>query len=93
VKKIEPGTQHYHQAMAGQAPNTINAKQSQIEDRYQRLLMLAEQRKRKLEEACKGYQLLREANDLAEWIKSRETVATQQEIGSDLEEVEVLQKK
>lgn len=26
---------------------------------------------RKLEEACKGYQLLREANDLAEWIKSR----------------------
>ncbi|PIO56761.1 spectrin repeat-containing domain protein, partial [Teladorsagia circumcincta] len=47
----------------------------------------------KLEEACKGYQLLREANDLAEWIKSREAVAAQQEIGTDLEQVEVLQKK
>jgi spectrin alpha len=40
-----------------------------------------------------GYQLLREANDLADWIRSRETVASQEEIGSDLEQVEVLQKK
>lgn len=67
--------------------NTINAKQSQIEDQYKRLKMLGEQRKRKLEEACKAYQLLREANDLAEWIKSREAVASQQEIGQDLEQV------
>ncbi|VDN43792.1 unnamed protein product [Gongylonema pulchrum] len=34
--------------------------------------MLGDTRRRKLEEACKGYQLLREANDLAEWIRSRE---------------------
>lgn len=72
VKKIEPGSQHYHQALAGiQPPNTINAKQIQCEDQYQKLLLLGEQRRRKLEEACKGYQLLREANDLAEWIRSR----------------------
>ena len=51
--------------------NSIGGKQSEIEDKYQRLMMLGETRKRKLEEACKGYQLLREANDLAEWIKSR----------------------
>lgn len=44
VKKIEPGTHHHHQAAAVQAPNTINAKQSQIEDQYQKLLMLGEQR-------------------------------------------------
>ncbi|KAL3092945.1 hypothetical protein niasHS_004972 [Heterodera schachtii] len=93
VKRIEPGSQHHHQALAGQPMNTINAKQSQIEDQYKRLLMLGEQRKRKLEEACKAYQLLREANDLAEWIRSRETVASQQEIGQDLEQVEVLQNK
>lgn len=37
--------------------------------------------------------MLREANDLAEWIRSRETIAQQQEIGHDLEQVEVLQKK
>ena len=89
--------------------NSIGGKQNEIEDKYQRLMMLGETRKRKLEEACKGYQLLREANDLAEWIKSRvregpegrvsdslysqEAVAAQQEIGTDLEHVEVLQKK
>lgn len=91
-EKIEPGTAHHHQqAAAIQAPNTINAKQSQIEDQYQKLLMLGEQRTRKLSEACKGYQLLREANDLADWIRSREAVASQQEIGTDLEQVEILQ--
>ena len=55
VKYIEPGSQHHHQAAAGQPVNTINAKQSQIEDQYQRLMVLGDQRKRKLEEACKGY--------------------------------------
>ncbi|KAI6244011.1 Spectrin protein 1 [Aphelenchoides fujianensis] len=92
VKKLEPGAHHQHHASSA-PPDTINAKQSQIEDQYQRLIMLGEQRKRKLEEACKGYQLLREANDLAEWVKSRETVASQQEIGADLEQVETLQRK
>ncbi|KJH49812.1 spectrin repeat-containing domain protein [Dictyocaulus viviparus] len=142
VKRVEPGTAHQH---SQQQVNSIGGKQNEIEDKYQRLMMLGETRKRKLEEACKGYQLLREANDLAEWIKSRnrmllknlhnlnpifvesllrhlsifcviycfaflnlsyfyvliyvqtymaeEAVAAQQEIGTDLEQVEVLQKK
>lgn len=51
--------------------NSIGGKQSEISDKYNRLIMLGETRKRKLEEACKGYQLLREANDLADWIRSR----------------------
>uniref|UniRef100_A0AC34F2Y3 SH3 domain-containing protein n=1 Tax=Panagrolaimus sp. ES5 TaxID=591445 RepID=A0AC34F2Y3_9BILA len=93
VKRVEPGSTHYHAAATGQQPSSINARQNQIEDQYQKLLMLGEQRRRKLEESCKGYQLLREANDLAEWIRSREAVARQSEIGTDLEEVEVLQKK
>lgn len=54
-----------------QSPSIIGVKQSQIEDQYYKLVLLGETRKRKLEEACKGYQLLREANDLAEWIRSR----------------------
>lgn len=37
--------------------------------------------------------MLREANDLADWIRSREAVATQQEIGQDLEQVENMQRK
>lgn len=92
VKKIEPGSQHHHQVVT-HPPNTINAKQQAIEDQFDKLKISGELRQRKLEEACKGYQLLREANDLADWIRSRETVASQQEIGTDLEQVEVLQKK
>uniref|UniRef100_A0A915I8Y9 SH3 domain-containing protein n=1 Tax=Romanomermis culicivorax TaxID=13658 RepID=A0A915I8Y9_ROMCU len=73
--------------------SSIAAKQNQIEYQYKHLLQLGEQRRKKLEEACKGYQLLREANDLADWIRSKEQLATAQEIGSDLEEVEIMQKK
>jgi len=55
--------------------SSIAAKQNQIEYQYKHLLQLGEQRRKKLEEACKGYQLLREANDLAEWIRSKVTTA------------------
>ncbi|KHN88357.1 Spectrin alpha chain [Toxocara canis] len=89
VKKVEPGAAQ----QPSQQVSSIGGKQNEIEDQYQKLVLLGETRKRKLEEACKGYQLLREANDLAEWIRSREAVAAQQEIGTDLEQVEVLQKK
>ncbi len=51
--------------------SSISAKQNQIEDQYQRLLLLGETRRKKLEEACKGYQLLREANDLSDWIRNK----------------------
>uniref|UniRef100_A0A183DQ64 SH3 domain-containing protein n=1 Tax=Gongylonema pulchrum TaxID=637853 RepID=A0A183DQ64_9BILA len=91
VKKVEAGAAQ--KSATQQVPSSIGAKQHEIEDQYQKLVMLGDTRRRKLEEACKGYQLLREANDLAEWIRSREAVAAQQEIGSDLEQVEVLQKK
>lgn len=53
----------------------------------------ADLRRRKLEEACKGYQLLREAGELGDWIKAKEQVAVCADIGTDLEQVEVLQKK
>ncbi|VDN60745.1 unnamed protein product [Dracunculus medinensis] len=89
VKKVEPGAAQRQ----SQQVSSIGVKQNEIEDQYQKLLILGETRRRKLEEACKGYQLLREANDLADWIRSREAVAAQQEIGSDLEQVEILQKK
>ena len=88
---LEPGAHHHHAAAAVQAPDTINAKQTALEEQYQKLIVLGDQRKRKLEEACKGYQLLREANDLADWIRSREAVANTDTIGADLEEVEILQ--
>lgn len=39
--------------------------------RYRQIIQLGEQRRKRLEEASKGYQLLREANELADWIKSK----------------------
>lgn len=69
VKKMDPTLSASKQQLL--EASSIAAKQNQIEDQYHRLLLLGEQRRRKLEEACKGYQLLREANELADWIRSK----------------------
>lgn len=37
--------------------------------------------------------LFREANELQQWINEKESALTNEEVGSDLEQVEVLQKK
>lgn len=37
--------------------------------------------------------LFREANELQQWINEKESALTNEEMGSDLEQVEVLQKK
>ena len=54
---------------------------------------LGRQRRQKLEESCKAYQLVREAGELAQWINDKETVALSEEVGGDLEQVEVIQRK
>lgn len=46
-----------------------------------------------LEKSCKKFMLFREANELQQWINEKETALTNEEVGSDLEQVEVLQKK
>lgn len=73
--------------------SSIAAKQNTIENQYKNLMNLGEQRRKRLEEACKGYQLLREANELADWVKMKQQIAQADVIGQDLEEVEVMQKK
>lgn len=37
--------------------------------------------------------LFREANELQQWINEKEAALTNEEVGADLEQVEVLQKK
>ena len=76
-------------------PLTIAGRQQQIEDHYQSLLAAGQERKRKLEDACKAYQAVRRAAELGQWIKDKEQIATIQVVGDgdDLEQVEVLQKK
>lgn len=54
---------------------------------------LGEKRKDMLEKSCKKFMLFREANELQQWINEKESTLTNEEVGSDLEQVEVLQKK
>lgn len=61
--------------------------------RYSNLLELGEKRKDMLEKSCKKFMLFREANELQQWINEKEGALTNEEVGSDLEQVEVLQKK
>ena len=91
VKKSEAPLSGSQQLLADQ--NSIATRQSQIENQYKNLLDLGNQRRSKLEESCKAYQLVREAADLAQWIKDKEQHAQIQEVGDDLEQVEVYQKK
>ncbi|KOC66045.1 Spectrin alpha chain [Habropoda laboriosa] len=67
--------------------------QAQIEAQYDDLLRLAHERQDKLNETAKAYVLVREAAELATWIKDKENHAQVQDVGEDLEQVEVMQKK
>ena len=62
-------------------------------NRYGTLLELGDKRKDMLEKSCKKFMLFREANELQQWINEKEGALTNEEMGSDLEQVEVLQKK
>lgn len=69
VKKIEAGLSSSQQNLAD--TNNISARQSQIETQYQSLMELGQERRNKLEESCKAYQLVREAAELAQWLKDK----------------------
>uniref|UniRef100_T1IUQ9 Spectrin alpha chain n=1 Tax=Strigamia maritima TaxID=126957 RepID=T1IUQ9_STRMM len=91
VKKIDAGLSSSQQNLADSS--SIAARQNQIEAQYENLLALGRERKQKLAEACKAYSLVREAADLGQWIKDKKQYANQEDVGEDLEQVEVLQKK
>lgn len=61
--------------------------------RYASLIDLADQRRTKLQESCRAYQLVREAAELASWITEKETIVVEHDVGEDLEQVEEMQKK
>ncbi|XP_032521109.1 spectrin alpha chain isoform X1 [Danaus plexippus] len=91
VKKIDAGLSSSQQNLADS--NSIAARQNQIEGQYDNLLALARERQNKLNETVKAYVLVREAAELATWIKDKEMHAQVQDVGEDLEQVEVMQKK
>uniref|UniRef100_A0A668AKP2 Spectrin alpha chain, non-erythrocytic 1 n=1 Tax=Myripristis murdjan TaxID=586833 RepID=A0A668AKP2_9TELE len=72
---------------------SVSVRMKQVEELYGTLLELGEKRKDMLEKSCKKFMLFREANELQQWINEKESALTNEEVGSDLEQVEVLQKK
>ncbi|CAH0405710.1 unnamed protein product [Chilo suppressalis] len=91
VKKIDAGLSSSQQNLVDSS--SIAARQNQIEGQYDNLLALARERQNKLNETVKAYVLVREAAELATWIKDKEMHAQVQDVGEDLEQVEVMQKK
>ncbi|XP_077865919.1 spectrin alpha chain, non-erythrocytic 1-like [Saccoglossus kowalevskii] len=92
VKKLD-SVQSASQGNLTDEVNSIASRQRQIEDQYAHLLEVASERKRRLEESCKRHMLIREAGELMVWINDKEAIASSEEVGDDLEHVEVLQKK
>ncbi|KAL3280132.1 hypothetical protein HHI36_017636 [Cryptolaemus montrouzieri] len=91
VKKVDAGLTASQQNLVDS--NSISARQNQINTQYDRLIELAQERQKKLNETVKAYVLVREAAELASWIKDKEMHAQVQDVGEDLEQVEVMQKK
>uniref|UniRef100_A0A665WJB0 Spectrin alpha chain, non-erythrocytic 1 n=1 Tax=Echeneis naucrates TaxID=173247 RepID=A0A665WJB0_ECHNA len=92
VKKLDP-TQSSSRENLLDEHGSIALRQDQIDNQYGTLLDLGEKRKDMLEKSCKKFMLFREANELQQWINEKESALTNEEVGSDLEQVEVLQKK
>ncbi|XP_077282982.1 spectrin beta chain isoform X2 [Arctopsyche grandis] len=68
----------------------ISVKQSQVDKLYAGLKDLAGERRAKLDEALRLFQLSREVDDLEQWIAEREVVAGSQELGQDYDHVTLL---
>ncbi|XP_021964674.1 spectrin alpha chain isoform X2 [Folsomia candida] len=95
VKRIDSALTASQQNLADKS--SITARQKQIESQYNQLISLGRERQEKLNDACKAYVLVREAAELAQWIKDKEQYAQVQvaevSADADLEQVEVMQKK
>lgn len=57
-------------------------------NRYVNFLDLGNQRREKLIESCKAYQLVREVVEFVSWIIEKENMMVGEEVGEDFEQVE-----
>uniref|UniRef100_A0A8B9KHX4 Spectrin beta chain n=1 Tax=Astyanax mexicanus TaxID=7994 RepID=A0A8B9KHX4_ASTMX len=71
----------------------ISMRQSQVDKLYAGLKDLSEERRGKLDERSRLFQLNREVDDLEQWIAEREVVAGSHELGQDYEHVTMLQER
>lgn len=59
----------------------------QFQAQYENLMAMARERQKKLSETVQAYVLVREAAELAQWIKDKEQHAQIEDVGEDLEQV------
>ncbi|NXU74449.1 SPTB2 protein, partial [Oreotrochilus melanogaster] len=71
----------------------ISMRQSKVDKLYAGLKDLAEERRGRLDERHRLFQLNREVDDLEQWIAEREVVAGSHELGQDYEHVTMLQER
>ncbi|XP_023696436.2 spectrin alpha chain, non-erythrocytic 1 isoform X2 [Paramormyrops kingsleyae] len=82
-----------NQSLVTKEAYSVSVRMKQVEELYGALLELGEKRKNMLEKSCKKFMVFREASELQQWISEKESALTSEEVASDLEQVEVLQKK
>lgn len=98
VKKIEvssgaaPSSGQQHPDGSSTVSSVAN-RQQQIENEYQRLLALGQQRANKLQQACDAHRLVREAADLTVWITDKQKVASEENLGETPDDVELLTRR
>ena len=73
-------------------PN-IQKKMASVEQQFQLLKQLAEDRQRCLEDSRRVHKFLREADEVADWINEQMAVAASEDYGRDVEHVEILIQK
>lgn len=70
----------------------MQARLDELSQLWQSLLDASTEKRQKLQDAQKREHYIREADEVAAWISDREAVASSEELGKDLEHVEMLQK-
>lgn len=97
VKRLDPNSSAAAQQQlgksAGEQAHTIASRQRELETAYKRLLELGEERRERLEESVRAYQLVREANELASWIMEKETIAITEEVTEQIESLEQVEER
>ncbi|CAL8390819.1 unnamed protein product, partial [Arctogadus glacialis] len=71
----------------------MGMRQAQVDKLYAGLKDLSEERRGKLDERFRLFQLNREVDDLEQWVAEREVVAGSHELGQDYEHVTMLQER
>lgn len=89
MKESESESKRMNNSLSSWFSERIGMRQSQVDKLYAGLKDLSEERRGKLDERLRLFQLNREVDDLEQWIAEREVVAGSHELGQDYEHVTV----